>query len=119
MELPESVSGLISSRLDTLDGQSKEVLRTAALSIGTFTIELLSDVTGMQELEVARSLREPLRMEVLTERLDEDFSPVYSFNHDIVRSYLVSEMSHGIRKALNSKEILSRRRIRRSSLLRK
>jgi diguanylate cyclase (GGDEF)-like protein len=103
VELPESVAQLISSRLDMLDDRSRETLRTAALSPGTFTIDLLSRVTGLQELDVARALREPLRMEVVTERLDEDFSPVYSFNHDIVRSFLCGEMTHGIRKALNSK----------------
>jgi hypothetical protein len=42
-------------------------------------------------------------MEIITERLDVDFSPLYSFNHDMVRSFLCRDMLHGIRKALHSK----------------
>jgi diguanylate cyclase (GGDEF)-like protein len=103
VDLPDSVSQLISSRLDTLDDDSREILRTAALAPGTFTISLLSSVMGISDLDTARAFREPLRMEIITERLDVDFSPLYSFNHDIVRSFLCRDMSHGIRKALHSK----------------
>ncbi len=103
MDFPESVAQLISSRLDTLDDDSREVLRIAALAPGTFTISLLSSVMDIPDLDITRAFREPLRMEIITELLDENFSPLYSFNHDMVRSFLRSEMTQGIRQALHSK----------------
>jgi diguanylate cyclase (GGDEF)-like protein len=101
--LPQSISQLISSRLEKLDEQSLEAIQVGALAISGFRIDLLSEVMDRSELEVAKALETPLKMELIRETEGKDGAPEYSFMHDTVRSYLYNRMTMGMRKAMHGK----------------
>ncbi|MBD3370175.1 diguanylate cyclase [Candidatus Fermentibacteria bacterium] len=101
--LPQSISQLVGSRLEKLDDLSLEVIQTGALAISGFRISLLSEVLDRSELEVARALEKPLKMELIRESVGRDGVPEYSFIHDTVRNYLYNRMTMGMRKAIHGK----------------
>ncbi|MBN1433831.1 diguanylate cyclase, partial [Candidatus Fermentibacterales bacterium] len=103
LELPESISQVISERLEGLDDFTRELLRTASAVVGGFTIELLAFVLDEPGIRIARSLQKPLEMELMVEDAGLVGSPEYRFTHDTVRSYLHSQLTLGLRKAVNSR----------------
>ena len=104
MSLPDSISVLMEERLKELTDQEKEVLCAGSMMPGgSFSLEPISAVLRRDELELARTLEEPLRRGLIHERLEESSILKYQFIHDTMRTYLYQELSLGIRKALQSR----------------
>ena len=104
LPLPETLSQLMSARLENLDSFTTEVLRTGSLMTrGCFSLSPISTVLHRNEFDVAKTLEEPLRLELISEKLSQSNTIEYSFVHETMQSYLFQELTPGTRKALQSR----------------
>ncbi len=103
MSLPASISALMEERLKDLTGDEKEVLCVGSMMPGgAFSLEPISAVLRRDQLEIARTLEKPLKNGLVQEKLLGS-SLKYHFIHDTMRTFLYHELSHGIRKSLQSR----------------
>ncbi|MBN1433868.1 diguanylate cyclase, partial [Candidatus Fermentibacterales bacterium] len=103
LELPDSLTKLISSRISQLDEKSRKIIRIAALCEGEFPFDLLCQASELPEMEVAEALEAPLRMGLIQESLREAGLPVCSFTHDTVRSFLHRDLPGSMRSVLHAR----------------
>ena len=104
LPLSATIAQFMAARLEKLDSFTKEILCTGSLMPGgSFSLEPICAVLQKDELEVAKALEEPLRRELIHEKLSNSNIPEYRFIHDTMRSYLYRELTLGIRKALQSR----------------
>jgi len=97
LSLPASLSQLISRRLDVIHPVSRKLLRIASLASDTFTVDLLSFIAELPELEIAESLHGPVESGFVREENLEDGSIVYMFNHLLMKEYLRHELTDTLR----------------------
>ncbi|MBN1552964.1 diguanylate cyclase [bacterium] len=104
VELPESLSQLIASRLKPLRELSRKLLRIASLSSSHFSLELLREISGEDDVAIAEALEEPLQAGLIQD-IDSGGSSVLTFNftHDTVRSYLHREFPVSIRRIYHAR----------------
>ncbi|MCK5842541.1 MAG: hypothetical protein KAH31_10260, partial [Candidatus Sabulitectum sp.] len=104
LSLPETLSQLMSARLENLDRFTMEVLRTGSLMAGgSFSLSPISTVLHRNEFDIAKTLEEPLRLELISEKLSQSSTIEYCFVHETMRGYLLQELSLGTRKAIQSR----------------
>ncbi|MCK5035676.1 MAG: hypothetical protein KAS73_07285, partial [Candidatus Sabulitectum sp.] len=104
LPLPETLFQLMSARLENLDRFAREVLHTASLMAGNcFSPELISAVLNRNEFDVAKALDELLRLGLISEKQFKSKTIGYHFVNETMRSYLLQELTPGIRKTLQSK----------------
>jgi tetratricopeptide (TPR) repeat protein len=87
LAVPETLTALISSRLDALDPADRSIVHDAAVMGQTFSIEGLAAVSGGETDELGRRLAGLVRRELLTRQADPR-SPEhgqYGFRQDLVR----------------------------------
>lgn len=88
--LPESIAELIGTRLNHLDDMSRELLGIGALAIGTFSFELLREVSKKPQIKVVKALDKPLQMGLIIEELTRESQLVYRFVQNAVKNYVYS-----------------------------
>lgn len=104
--LPTRVSAVIEQRLSRLDADDRRLLEAAALEGERFTAELLSMVTGGDEVE--RRLRTLARRHGLVRPLgsiqagEQAFSR-YQFSHVMFQQYLSESLDEGERRILHGR----------------
>lgn len=104
LPLPATISQLMSARLEGLDSFAREILCAGSLMPGgCFTIGPICNTLQRDELDVAKALEKPLRLELIRERFSHSSNIEYSFIHDTLRSYFFQELEPGSRKALQSR----------------
>lgn len=103
LKLPESISQLLSSRVQPLSEMSRLILRVASLVSQSFTIDLLSYVTEKSEVIIAEALEGPLNLGLIREIHDNDYEISYRFVHDIVRNFLHRDISDGMKRIYHSR----------------
>jgi class 3 adenylate cyclase/tetratricopeptide (TPR) repeat protein len=103
LDVPDTLHALIAARLDGLPPGARQVLQDAAVLGKMFTAESVSAVSGRPIDEVEATLRDLLRMEVLSLQSDAR-SPErgqYGFMQDLVRAVAYETLSRRDRKALH------------------
>lgn len=104
LPLPETLFQLMSARLENLDRFAREVLHTASLMVdGCFSSEPISAVLNRNEFDIAKALSELLRLGLISEKQFESKTIEYHFVNETMRSYLLQELTPGIRKTLQSR----------------
>ena len=70
LAVPETLTALIASRLDSLDPADRTTVHDAAVLGQSFTVDALAAVSGVPHEELERRLKMLLRRELLTQTLD-------------------------------------------------
>ncbi len=89
--LPEGVREVIGRRLDGLSEGCNAALSVAAAMPGGFTVEVVGEVTGIDEDTMLDLLDEALGAQVVRERRERPGT--YEFNHALIRQTLYGELS--------------------------
>jgi class 3 adenylate cyclase/tetratricopeptide (TPR) repeat protein len=100
LAVPESLTALITSRLDGLDATDRSLVSDAAVLGQSFTIAALSAVSGQAEAELVPRLRTLVRLELLTLEADPR-SPErgqYAFVQALIREVAYGTLSRKARK---------------------
>lgn len=92
LKLPESLAQLIEARLYPLSTVSRNYLRIAALTAGSFSVEMLCSASGDRAIDVIQGLEEPVQLGLIACESGEG-DPVYRFAHDTICSFLHRELS--------------------------
>ena len=96
--IPQSVKEAIGSRLDRINAESNEILRSAAVLGKTFTFEELMSMTGdMSEDGVLDCLDEAVAAQLIAPGAGESFT----FTHDKIREVLYEELNPIRRRRLH------------------
>jgi class 3 adenylate cyclase/tetratricopeptide (TPR) repeat protein len=101
LAVPETLTALIASRLDALDGPDRSVLHDAAVLGQSFSLAALSAVSGIDEAALEPSLAALIRRELLTREVDAR-SPErgqYVFVQALIREVAYSTLARKDRKA--------------------
>jgi class 3 adenylate cyclase/tetratricopeptide (TPR) repeat protein len=101
LDVPETLHGLVASRLDGLPAEERRSLQDAAVLGKTFTREALAAVSGMQEAELDPLLSSLVRKEILGVQADPT-SPEhgqYGFLQDLVRHVAYETLSRRERRS--------------------
>ena len=101
LEVPETLHGLVASRLDGLPGEERRLLQDAAVLGKTFTRQGLAAVGGLAEAELDPLLSSLARKEILGVQADPT-SPEhgqYGFLQDLVRHVAYETLSKRERRA--------------------
>ena len=101
LAVPETLTALIASRLDALDGPERSVLHDAAVLGQSFSLAALSAVSGIDEAALEPRLATLIRRELLTREIDSR-SPErgqYVFVQALIREVAYSTLARKDRKA--------------------
>ena len=101
LEVPETLHGLVASRLDGLPAEERQLLQDAAVLGKTFTRDALEAVSGVSSSELEPLLRSLVRKEVLGVQADPT-SPEhgqYGFLQDLVRHVAYETLSKRERRS--------------------
>ena len=100
--VPQSITGLLASRIDRLQPHIKELLQCAAVIGNDVPHALLAAVGGQSPREVEKGVDELKEAEFL---FDKAFfpQPEYSFKHTLTREVAYSSLVRERRKALHAK----------------
>jgi class 3 adenylate cyclase/tetratricopeptide (TPR) repeat protein len=101
LEVPETLHGLVASRLDGLPAEERRLLQDGAVLGKTFTRQALSAVSGMAETELDPLLSSLVRKEILGVQADPT-SPEhgqYGFLQDLVRHVAYETLAKRDRRA--------------------
>ncbi len=102
--LPETLSQLMSARLEELENFTREILCTGSLMPGgSFSPGPISEVLHRNEFDIAKALEKPLRLKLIHEKSSQSNTLEYQFIHNTLRGYLLQEISQETRKALQSR----------------
>jgi class 3 adenylate cyclase/tetratricopeptide (TPR) repeat protein len=100
LAIPESLTALITSRLDGLDPVDRSLVSDAAVLGQSFTVTALSAVSGQTEADLEPRLRTLARLELLTVEIDPR-SPErgqYAFVQALIREVAYGTLSRKARK---------------------
>ncbi len=100
LAVPETLTALISSRLDALDPQDRSLIHDAAVLGQSFSAEALAAVSGRPEAEIQSSLSGFVRRELLTRDVDERSAQLgqYVFMQALIREVAYNTLSRKDRK---------------------
>ena len=97
-EFPGQISSIIEVMLGKCTVAEKTVLKRAALAGDIFDLELLSELTSMDEYSVADKLDRFVGMGLI-----EDNGSFYTFSYGVMKSHLISRISPSLRHILHEK----------------
>lgn len=86
--LPDSVRGLIESRLQRLSSLGRQVLEAGAIAGLVFDFDFVRGIAGRREMEVVNGLDELVARELLAEQ-----DSVYRFHHELVERTVYEALS--------------------------
>ena len=100
LAVPESLTALIASRLDALDGGDRSVIHDAAVIGQSFTVAALAAVSGIGDSELEPRLRALMRREILTRDSDQRSAEQgqYAFVQALIREVAYNTLSKKDRK---------------------
>ncbi|MCL2582510.1 MAG: AAA family ATPase [Streptosporangiales bacterium] len=95
--LPASLTAVLEDRLTAVPEDARQLLRTAALLGGTFSVTDLSVMARRSASALAASLQEAVAAGILAES-----GPALSFRHPLLRQALYESMPEALRSALHA-----------------
>ncbi len=96
-QLPASLAAVLSDRLGSVSAQTAQILRTAALLGGKFTVTDLAVVLGSTVSELAAGLQEAVAARILVGSGSD-----MAFRHQLIRQALYESMPTALRTALHA-----------------
>src|SRR5580700_7792302 len=96
-QLPASLAAVLSDRLGSVSAQTAQILRTAALLGGKFTVTDLAVVLGSTVSELAAGLQEAVAARILVGSGSE-----LAFRHQLIHQALYESMPTALRTALHA-----------------
>jgi len=99
---PGGMKDIISRRLDHIDRDLYDVLRTASVIGSTFAISDLAELTDRPVVELSASMSEAIEKQILYEVLDRA-EESYAFDHSKIKDVLYESLDGTDRKALHMK----------------
>jgi DNA-binding CsgD family transcriptional regulator len=96
-QLPASLAALLNDRLGSVSAQTAQILRTAALLGGKFTVTDLAVLLGKPASELAEGLQEAVAARILAGSGSE-----LAFRHQLIRQALYESMPKALRTALHA-----------------
>jgi DNA-binding CsgD family transcriptional regulator len=96
-QLPPSLAAVLNDRLSSVSEQTAQILRTAALLGGKFTVTDLAVLLGRQVSELAAGLQEAIAARILVGSGSE-----LAFRHQLIRQALYESMPAALRTALHA-----------------
>ena len=102
LAVPETLTALIASRLDTLDPADRALIHDAAVLGQSFTPAALASVSGVAEAELEPRLRALVQRELLTPATTDPRSPErgqYAFVQALIREVAYGTLAKADRKA--------------------
>jgi DNA-binding CsgD family transcriptional regulator len=96
-QLPASLAAVLNDRLSSVSAQTAQVLRTAALLGGKFTVTDLAVLLGRPVSELAAGLQEAVAARILVGSGAE-----LAFRHQLIRQALYESMPTALRTALHA-----------------
>jgi class 3 adenylate cyclase/tetratricopeptide (TPR) repeat protein len=103
LAVPETLTALIASRLDTLDETDRHIVHDAAVLGQSFTLEALASVVGVPESELEPRMASFVRRELMRREMDPR-SPErgqYAFVQALIREVAYNTLSKKDRKKLH------------------
>ena len=100
LQVPETVEGIIASRLDRLEENNKKTLQMAAAIGREFTLKLLQNVSRSHDLRTCIVHLQGLDFIHEKSLLPE---PEYVFNHDLTQEVSYNTLLHNRRKEIHEK----------------
>lgn len=97
-ELPGDIFSAIEIMLGTCSATEMKVLKRAALAGDLLDLELLSELTSMDEYNLAEILDRFVELELI-----KDDGNRYTFSYGVMRSQLISKISPSLRQILHEK----------------
>jgi DNA-binding CsgD family transcriptional regulator len=96
-QLPASLAAVLNDRLSSVSAQTAQILRTAALLGGQFTVTDLAVLLGRPASELAAGLQEAVAARILVGSGSE-----LAFRHQLIRQALYESMPTALRTALHA-----------------
>src|SRR5580693_4954844 len=96
-QLPASLAAVLNDRLGSVSAQTAQILRTAALLGGKFTVTDLAVLLGRPVSELAAGLQEAVAARILVGSGSE-----LAFRHQLIRQALYESMPTALRTALHA-----------------
>lgn len=97
MDIPESLSQIITARLRNIDAGARDVLRVASLSPEHLTLSLLESVVGGDPILLARRLDSCIKAGLLEEMKEGRNEIGFVFTHGAVREFLSRELPDSLK----------------------
>jgi predicted ATPase len=101
IRIPDTIQDSLMARIDRIH-PLREIVQVAALVGREFRADLLSEVTGVPEAELHRSLERLIAAAIISRRAD-DAGLVYSFEHALIRDALAEAMLRSQRRRFHGK----------------
>ncbi len=100
LAVPETLTALISSRLDGVDPSERSLVHDAAVLGQSFTIEALAVMSGVAVAELEQSLKGLVRRELMTRDVDPRSAEMgqYAFMQALIREVAYNTLSRKDRK---------------------
>lgn len=107
-ELPSSVQGVISARIDRLKETMRKILECASVGGDRFAAQVVEKITAMDELELAEHLDELAAKHGLInhesmQMVRETFLDLYKFTHVLIQKYVYEGVSESRRRIIHKK----------------
>jgi class 3 adenylate cyclase/tetratricopeptide (TPR) repeat protein len=101
LAVPETLTALISSRLDGLDAQDRALVHDAAVLGQSFTLEALAGVSGLNTDDLTERLNGLVRRELVTREMDARSAErgQFAFMQSLIREVAYNTLSKKDRKA--------------------
>jgi class 3 adenylate cyclase/tetratricopeptide (TPR) repeat protein len=101
LAVPDTLTALISSRLDALGPDDRSLIHDAAVLGQSFTVEALGAIAGRSAADLEPSLKNFIRRELLTRDVDERSAQVgqFVFMQGLIREVAYNTLSKKDRKA--------------------
>lgn len=100
--MTNKIENLIEARLMHLSDQAIKILSICSLFHGAFNVEILSNITNMNSIELIDLIDELLSKEILKEDLNDE-KVVLRFTHRKIREYIYDKISNSKRLILHEK----------------
>jgi class 3 adenylate cyclase/tetratricopeptide (TPR) repeat protein len=99
LAVPETLTALISSRLDSLDPGDRSIIHDAAVLGQSFTLDALAAVSGTMPAELGDSLKSLVRRELFTRAIDHSAEVgQFAFMQALIREVAYNTLSKRDRK---------------------
>lgn len=103
--MTNKIENLIKKRLNNLSRQAYKLLNICSLFYVEFGIDMLTEITDKNGIELMDSIDELLLKDILKEEVDGDEKVSLSFSHRKIREYVYNNMSSSKKLILHGKVV--------------
>ena len=104
-ELPPSIQGVISEKVEKLEGDLKKVLTFASVNGKDFTLQVIEHISKIDEDDLFEYLDELMQKHnIISEKnIENSLGDVFAFTQTLTQQFIYKKMSHARRKSLHRK----------------